>query len=777
MRASLKKIRNKQSDVYSEILSLQQATRDLGAKFQVALDRMRQDVLGQLSRIREASVQEQIQRVLRDLGQLTLEHPIGLDTVSAKLDALADSVTQLQRHMKTTTSYQSVLRAVRFERLKFRHERISVAHAETFGWVFEDEASGVHGPLSLHFRKWLRGRDGIFWIRGKAGSGKSTLMKFLCGDERTYDNLAAWATSRQRLVVAKYFFWSAGTPLQRSQEGLFRSLIYDILCQRPECIPIVQKRLVQRQEEIQDCEEIWTWDFTWQTLRELISANSPDKICFFIDGLDEYDGDSENLLQTIKLFEACQRVKVCVSSRPWSEFVHEFGDDDSHLLRVEDLTAQDIRKYADETLSSNSRFKRLSAKDNSIPLLLDEIVSKSSGVFLWVRLVVQSLLQGLKYADSNQFLWKRLRSFPPDLDDFFVQMIRSIPPIYQAKAAITFKTAMVSSSSLPAMVYYFINRVEEDEDFALSCPWEVMPADEIASTIQDTALRLDGWTKGLLEVVHYEAKPDFALSKVEFLHRTVRDFIQESDHVRQLLGRVQTRQLDVSGLICHGSLAFLKHHPRQSSSHIDYDFVMNIFYHAALVADDDWRVKRIHPVLDQVGLCLMERGRAWKGTPTVCTMCEYAAEYGLKAYISEILDDLDPEIAKFERFTPTIKSFYTDLLRRCLRTERTSTEHERPWLSISKTVVYLIDKGADPNNQRIGREHVASTTWNAFLHDFEDRLRHGDQVIFDICCALVSAGAPLDAPFGNSDFLREAKRSFSQDQITELLNASRRIRG
>ncbi|KAK8915364.1 hypothetical protein VCV18_010912 [Metarhizium anisopliae] len=157
-------------------------------------------------------------------------------------------------------------------------------------------------------------------------------------------------------------------------------------------------------------------------------------------------------------------------------------------------------------------------------------------------------------------------------------------------------------------------------------------------------------------------------------------------------------------------------------------------------------------------------------------MCEFAAEYGLKAYISEILDDLDSETAKFERFTPTIKSFYTDLLRRCLQTERTSTTHERPWLSMSETVAYLVNKGAGPSNQRIGRYHVANTTWDAFLHDFEDRLRHGDQVMFDTCCALVSAGDPLDTPFGNSDFIREAKRSFSQDQITELLNADRRTR-
>lgn len=60
---------------------------------------------------------------------------------------------------------------------------------------------------------------------------------------------------------------------------------------------------------------------------------------------------------------------------------------------------------------------------------------------------------------------------------------------------------------------------------------------------------------------------------------------------------------------------------------------------------------------------------------------------------------------------------------------------------------------------------MADTTWDAFLHDFEDRLRHGDQVILGMCCALVSAGDPLDTPFGNSEFPREAKRSFREAKL------------
>ncbi|RKP04824.1 hypothetical protein THASP1DRAFT_20642 [Thamnocephalis sphaerospora] len=248
----------------------------MGATFHVALDQLRRDIMNQLGGLQEIRWRETMRHVLGDLGQLTLEQPVDLNTISAQLNTLSLSISQLQRDMKDTRSYQNVLRTVGFDRLRFRHDRIERAHAETFSWVFEDHAAAVRGRVSLHFRDWLRNRDGIFWIRGKAGSGKSTLMKFLCGDGRTRDNLLGWSRGPQHLVVAKYFFWSAGTPIQKSQEGLMRSLIYDILCQRPERIPLVQKRLAQRHDEIQEGENIWSWEFLLGTLSELITVNSAE---------------------------------------------------------------------------------------------------------------------------------------------------------------------------------------------------------------------------------------------------------------------------------------------------------------------------------------------------------------------------------------------------------------------------------------------------------------------------------------------------------------------
>ena len=57
----------------------------------------------------------------------------------------------------------------------------------------------------------------MFWVSGKAGSGKSTLMKYLKSDPDTESNLWAWANG-PKLVTASYFFWNAGTDMQKSQE-------------------------------------------------------------------------------------------------------------------------------------------------------------------------------------------------------------------------------------------------------------------------------------------------------------------------------------------------------------------------------------------------------------------------------------------------------------------------------------------------------------------------------------------------------------------------------
>lgn len=102
-------------------------------------------------------------------------------------------------------------------------------YAETFEWIFLD----AFESKQLHFRSWLEGQNDIYWITGKPGSGKSTLMKYISKHGITHESLRHWSGGK-RLITASFFFWISGSSvLQRSQEGLLRSLLYEIFREVP----------------------------------------------------------------------------------------------------------------------------------------------------------------------------------------------------------------------------------------------------------------------------------------------------------------------------------------------------------------------------------------------------------------------------------------------------------------------------------------------------------------------------------------------------------------
>lgn len=86
-----------------------------------------------------------------------------------------------------------------------------------------------------NFREWLQGGSGsIFWMNGKPGSGKSTLMKYVPAQYKTiHGNLQSAAGGQSR--KAYFFYWRPGADLQRGQEA-FRALLFAILDSEPALI-------------------------------------------------------------------------------------------------------------------------------------------------------------------------------------------------------------------------------------------------------------------------------------------------------------------------------------------------------------------------------------------------------------------------------------------------------------------------------------------------------------------------------------------------------------
>jgi len=77
------------------------------------------------------------------------------------------------------------------------------------------------------FSDWLRSDDEIYWISGKPGSGKSTLMLFLIRDAATYRGLNIWKDKSQ---IISHFLWSFGSHvMQQNIKGTLCSLLHQVL--------------------------------------------------------------------------------------------------------------------------------------------------------------------------------------------------------------------------------------------------------------------------------------------------------------------------------------------------------------------------------------------------------------------------------------------------------------------------------------------------------------------------------------------------------------------
>ena len=169
------------------------------------------------------------------------------------------------------------------------------------------------------------------------------------------------------------------------------------------------------------------------------------------------------------------------------------------------------------------------------------ILGRAQGVFLWVHLVVRSLIEGLLNLDPISILRKRLREFPKDLYDFFRLIFESLDPIYRPKTAQMFQATLAATegaSSLTTLTYWYLVELDEAPDLALTMPMGGNDGQTIADYSAKAGVRINGRCKGLLEVTGRmdlkQKDSDGAVAayhwyKVGFLHRTVVDFLETTE--------------------------------------------------------------------------------------------------------------------------------------------------------------------------------------------------------------------------------------------------------
>lgn len=338
---------------------------------------------------------------------------------------------------KPTFILDQILASLWFPFIRDREESIFSAYDETFEWVFGDPTQSEKPWDS--FSDFLQGSSsGIYWISGKPGAGKSTLMKFISRHPTTKHLLEKWAGG-DNFVIAGFFFHYLGSDLQKSEVGAFCCLLYQILSQRRDLVEVAfpeRFRALSLSKHQPERFEPSIMELK-RALNTIIQDAPSTHLFLLVDGLDEYDAgsaDTELLVTTLRSLSMFPNAKLLVSSRPWIVFERAFTDCPG--LQVHDLTRPDITRFVTERFRQHQRVLDLNPRDEGvIKGLVAKIVDASSGVFLWVRLAVPSVLEGLTNCDTIESLQDRFRELPPDLEDLYRHIWERIPPRYRTQAA------------------------------------------------------------------------------------------------------------------------------------------------------------------------------------------------------------------------------------------------------------------------------------------------------------------------------------------------------
>lgn len=453
------------------------------------------------------------------------------------VEFLREKLQQLYLSEDGVQKQQAILESLTFSSRPERHAQIAEAHKETFKWALMTTNDPTLEPS---IGDWLQQGEGIFWVSGKPGSGKSTLMKYIADSPVTRRLIMKWAQPCKAIIISHYF-WIAGTSLQKSQQGLLQTLLYDIFRQCPD---LIKTTCVERWKACEDMrtnsESIrpWSLEELHDALKACVASDDARlKLCFIIDGLDEYSGDHEDqtrLCQTLKHLATSANVKLCLSSRPWNIFEEEFGLQFPKVY-MHDLTRDDIHNYALSRLEEHTRWSTVSANQSQGQWLISEITAKSNGVFLWVFLVTKLLREGLTNRDTFMDLRRRLSSFPSELEHFFKAILEAVEPFYHSQMSTALQIANASlEGQLSLLIFSFHFQEYEDVDYAINHPIRLMKESEVERIKSDTSWHLESRTRGLLEVNSQEGN-------VTFLHRTVRDFLNTGEMYDYLTAKVDSR--------------------------------------------------------------------------------------------------------------------------------------------------------------------------------------------------------------------------------------------
>lgn len=383
-----------------------------------------------------------------------------------------------------------LLDSLKFDQIDARQMTIKKAHTKTCKWL-------LYKPEYLDWldNTKLSEHHGFLWMKGKPGTGKSTIMKFALINARK--------TMKDKIIIS-FFFNARGGGLETSTVGMYRALLSEILERVPElqCVfDILELRTCNSSEHHQ-----WGIELLKDLFEQAILRLEHSSLVCFIDALDEC---AENQVRDmISFFEhvgeltvgAGIHFRVIFSSRHYPYISIKRGLE--LVLEGQEGHIQDITNYVNSELKIGN--------SNLAMQIRGELEEKASGVFMWVVLVV-GILNKAYDGGRVRALRQLLRSIPGDLHELFRDILTR-DSHNRHELLLCIQWLLFAKQPLKPEELYFaiLSGIE---------PGALTERDTDVDTIDVIRRFILSSSKGLAEITQSKAPA------VQFIHESVRDFL------------------------------------------------------------------------------------------------------------------------------------------------------------------------------------------------------------------------------------------------------------
>ncbi|KAJ5564266.1 hypothetical protein N7513_000508 [Penicillium frequentans] len=374
----------------------------------------------------EITAEEMRRSFLRNLLSMHEEVLAG-GVLDCKIFITSRSFNDITQELKSVPNIerdkerQECLRSLKFDELSTRRDRVEPAVAGTGEWLADDQ----------EYRKWNESdHSSLILIRGKPGSGKSTLAKFILEKKKRIYNIGQIgepeASTMPEALIADFFYSFRGGENERSHTLMLQSLLFQLLSQDATLFPLfqpiyrAQRPMNSSRWKHKDLKNIFA------SLPSLQTSTAKPKVYIFVDAMDESidRGRSETLklLQALCLSESSRTFKCLVASRQLP--ADEINDHEWGQIILEQKNRQDIRMLIQSGLENIKKKPGLTNID--FQFAEDYMANHAQGVFLWVSLVMNELVELASTGPSQKELEDSLQTLPSDLNDFYTLIIERL---------------------------------------------------------------------------------------------------------------------------------------------------------------------------------------------------------------------------------------------------------------------------------------------------------------------------------------------------------------